>query len=1858
MINTNDVEYVYLKHLGRLPTSLEESQSIQYEAVDHLEKYIMSTDEYKNKHNVLEYDYIFENNVYTLTDISGEYDTGCVITNGVWKFESSASFNKCKSLLYNSTKIPSITNIDFKVIDQEETLKHTSQSLDMNRCVLRDVISSDNITITLQKFAFQEEKELFVNQVTIESEIDCDLRMSQVFEQPLSHNTSTEVIDKETNEYKHLSIIEYKSIKLINIYSCTEQFIFEGSTLEDGNLLFNFVLSIKAKEPLTFNFMTSTNKNTEIIIEWFNLYNKNNQIIDRHMDYWSKLWNTNIDIVSKQNITELDKKTVKRIDFITKKALFDMYCDPYSVDLMFQLPSLIMMQPELAKDSLTRLIHGIDFKYNRNEKVYLYDKALLSINIWNYYRVTQDKNWLQLVGFPCMKSIAEFFLKFINLHTGMLENTTGLSDVMNNNILTNYLVNVSYKLTLQAIYDLNYHTIERYREITDKLVVTYFEEDVITNVSTTDIRVSLGSNNGLYHFDFYDGNDDYIGYQFGGTNGKRLSLLESTTYSFSVDDSLVNHPFKLKTRIYNEVTYTTDTIYHIFHNVNDPPYTNDSSVFHSYSLDTDSNLFSIYREKFNHLYGENAFTTNLTRNVIIPYNNYEINKHIEYVEPYLLLTPYYNTLFDSNKSVLVDIINDNIKYYSKVSVKNEFNTILEAGLTALVSQYKDAYIQKRTQINLFYNKLMESLSIFDNNDTPWGGNNSRFTMLYMMLTCVFELTPYGEINHNRILSQHYELNYSNRNILPDPFKSMKLTNLRSLQNNEAMIINTLYIDNPIGNLIEGTSIVPVLDETDMKMSLNIDLSKVFPAHIPDNLMFHIVLQDDGDFTKYNIDNMRAHCIPFISLQPIEIQFSSPPSGIIETVYNIDDLYNRNIHLYMEFDGNESFTSKNIEILKDNINPTTNPTIHCTISYLSYNVIDVNMTLNTLNNTYFDTFSNVKIFLNYKSDFVNPNNIDFIEPDNTYTYTTKNNINLEIFEIDVFFGKEQGGVDINIGKVRFYLNTIDISVFQRIQVPFSGYLETNRTSKRIHITNLENFPPDIYKSTNRQNGLIRDVLTFIPNTLTYPINTLHTLSINTLDIDDRSIVDLIEHNKSLYDVVCGDNYTLYLQNDFTQPRHQLKCFAKGQNVHNMLMMNDTVQSNFITITECSLLTDFLSTNMLELRNVYCGNNFTIVRTKNNKFYGIGDNTHYNLGFGNNTSTTVLQECTLINNLISGSAQELTHFNINDSSIILCFGNNTIYGIGKLSIFSFLKTSINTVQYDDNYTLTTPTLLLKINQFVDSRYIIDEIHIGKEHLKFRLKSLITERYEWYGIGKNTYLGINPKIETMIMITNMKRLHHIESLLDNKYDNTYDGLSLIDDTKYKLIPVSNGIPIYTTYILDTSSNKIYYIGKLDESTSEQLEWTLLVDLNNTVMNNPDYISVCSGHIVLGSIEQELPRHIPLPMLINGVLTINSPQMLQFIEDFDIVTGSIVNSADSFLMETNTSFDYVIEKDDYPKRNFIIIIDCKLEPTTDMRITYGNDTEFKFGFLDSSKKYRIQCNIQTGEHTIESMTSIDNLELTSLLKTNSFNEFAFVVDNDNYQEIAVFLNKKKIGFESFSGSDIYMDNENKLTVTNYDDSGVIEEIKVYDTIPPEYLVNAVKTSNLIQPSRYISQVSYNIDVRRGNNAEQRVIPAFNNSYPSVNTYRFRIWKGENTSRSLWTWIDLGRTYTLSGLRIWQFFDEGNEHSIGDFRIFLTNDFSLTSSHPSTYIVSFKRDKQLINWSWIDGSGITRTTNSFGYGNDPTSGTSKNQSPSKNYHRFDISNMNFYYRTGRYLFLQLIPANINTWGVVNEIKLYGYEPY
>ena len=1826
MINTNDVEYVYLKLLGRLPTSLEESQSIQLDSIDYLEKTIGSTEEYTNKHNIFTYDYVFENNVYTMRDISGDYDRGCVITNGVWKYESSASFNQCKYLSYNSINIPSITNIEFKLIDQENTLNHTSQSLDMNKCLLKDVISNDNLEITLEKFAFQEEKELFVHQIEMKSEIDCKLLVSHVFEPPLFHNTSTEVIDKITNEYRHLSIIEYKLIKLINIYSCTEEFIFQGSTLKDGKLLLNFVFSLHPKQSITFNFITSVNKTIDNVIEYLNIYNKENSILNRHIDFWSTYWNSNIDVVSKQNITEFDKKTIERIDFITKKALFDMYCDPYSVDLMFQLPSLIMMQPELAKKSLTGYIEKLDFKYNINDNIYLYDKALLSIHIWNYYRITQDKNWLQLVGFPCMKSIAEFLLKFINLRTGMLENTTGLNDVMNTNIFTKYLVSLSYKLTLQAIYDLNYYTVEKYREITNKLKVNYFEEDVITTVNTTDIRVSLGSNNGLYHFDFYDANNDYIGYQFGGTNGQRLSLLEDTTYTFSVDDSLVNHPFKLETRIYNDVNYTTDTIYHTFSNVNDPPYTNDSSVFSSYSLDTDSNLFSIYREKFNHLYGQNAFTTNLTRNVIVPYNNYEINKNIEYVEPYLLLTPYYNTLFDSNKSVLVDTINDNIKYYSKVSSKNEFNIILEAGLTALVSQYKDAYVQKRTQINQFYNKLIESLSVFDKNDTSWGGNNSRFTLLYMMLTCVFELTPYGEINHNRIMSQYYELKYSNRNILPDPFKTIKLTNIRSLQNNEAMIINTLYIDNPIGNLIEGVSIEPILDETNMIMILNIDLSKVFPSHIPNDLMFHIVLQDDGDFTEYNIENMRQFATSFKTIEPIKIELSNP-TGILEERYIIEELYNRRANLYMQFDDIESFTKKNIEILNDTKSSLMNPTVYCQIEYSNEQDINLSMVLNTLNNTVVDVFDEVTISIYYNTEFVDPSNILFTEPINsTYIYTIENDVVKKQYKIHISFGKMCGGLDVSIGEIRFILCIKDINMFKRLRVPFTGTVTTRKSFRDICIKNPTNFPPDIHRNVTVPKGLIPDIYTFVPDeNIWYPITTFNTISLNNINnLSSHTLTDIIQENNSVYDIIHHNDFSVLIQNQLILGSLQRKCFAKGTNNNNMLMMTDIQQTKYTNFTECTHLTEILDDNGLILRNVYCGNGFTIIRSTTDVFYGIGNNESYNLGVSHNNNTDMLTECVLINNLIK-SNNKLTHFCINDKALVLCFDNNKLYGLGFSPLFDFLIKPMNadtTTQYTD--TLQTPILLRRINEFIESnQYKVRDIHIGVDHYKLRV-GRDGERDQWYGIGRNAYnsMGINNKIESDILITSMKRLYYMESILDINYDK---GVTI--GTKYKVLPVLNGIPCTYTAVMDIDNRKIYYIGSID-GVSIELEWKELMDLGRiyrTELENLGFIGLSQDHLILSNIHNKLVSQDLWVDTPESILRIDSTSL----EELNVSFGN-VSLKNGLEMDVNTSFDYEL-KEILPNNRFTIRIECQLSEFSDMKVTYGSQLEIFIGY--DVDVWRIETRIDT--IIIDRMNGYDE---NPIYKKNDMNEYVFVFEKDS---IIFYLNDKKLGDCRYNGN--VLDEITNLNVTNFSDIVTIQNIEIFDTIVHKY-VNSIP--NVIIPNTFISQVSHYLD--------QNVERAFNDSYGISSE---SVWKGDVNERKLWVWIDLGDIFTITSLRLWQFFEEGTKHSISNFKMFITNNILHTTSIPTLYTINFNRDKSLIEWKWVDMNGYDQFVNVLGYSGDPSKKGSHQQNRFVNYHKFKFDKINYYGRSGRYVYLELVAGDINTWGALNEIKIYGYRP-
>jgi len=94
--------------------------------------------------------------------------------------------------------------------------------------------------------------------------------------------------------------------------------------------------------------------------------------------------------------------------------------------------------------------------------MYLFNNALIALNVWNYYRISVDREWLINKGYTILKSCADFFVSRSTIDSSGNYN---LNDVMafnrvdsasNNNSFTNNLVKLALKAVIEASYELGY----------------------------------------------------------------------------------------------------------------------------------------------------------------------------------------------------------------------------------------------------------------------------------------------------------------------------------------------------------------------------------------------------------------------------------------------------------------------------------------------------------------------------------------------------------------------------------------------------------------------------------------------------------------------------------------------------------------------------------------------------------------------------------------------------------------------------------------------------------------------------------------------------------------------------------------------------------------------------------------------------------------------------------------------------------------------------------------------------------------------------------------------------------------------------------------------------------------------------------------------------------------------------------------------------------------------------------------------------------------------------------------------------------------------------------------------------------
>jgi len=239
-------------------------------------------------------------------------------------------------------------------------------------------------------------------------------------------------------------------------------------------------------------------------------------IIDQHKKKWAELWKSDIEI-------EGDDDAQRDI----RVALYSLYSsitagsglsippcglsnDGWGSHIfwdaeIWMFPPLLLMQPSFAQSMLDFRINTVpqckkrasffgfkgimfpwesdmtgneccpvSYKLDMNEH---HVTADVGIGFWNYYRATQDKNWLQNKGYPMLKDIADFWTSRVTVDEQgkyHISNTIGPDEYHENiddNAFTNGAAKACLNAAIKSAQILNITPNPDWQKVSDSLVI-------------------------------------------------------------------------------------------------------------------------------------------------------------------------------------------------------------------------------------------------------------------------------------------------------------------------------------------------------------------------------------------------------------------------------------------------------------------------------------------------------------------------------------------------------------------------------------------------------------------------------------------------------------------------------------------------------------------------------------------------------------------------------------------------------------------------------------------------------------------------------------------------------------------------------------------------------------------------------------------------------------------------------------------------------------------------------------------------------------------------------------------------------------------------------------------------------------------------------------------------------------------------------------------------------------------------------------------------------------------------------------------------------------------------------------------
>jgi hypothetical protein len=234
-----------------------------------------------------------------------------------------------------------------------------------------------------------------------------------------------------------------------------------------------------------------------------------NTMRTEHVAAWSKIWNVNFTIEPKADLTYTEMEKFNKFRKFTRIAMYNVYActrsgtsvevNPANMSIvdvdgsilyegdMYFLPLLLLVNPTLAKNMLqerfktiagaqklaaaygfngTKFEHVTDVMgyeaalyWDTTSAISTYNTPLIAISVWNYYRTTLDYYWLETIGYPLLRNIADYICSIVE-RTGAtactIVNVRGPSGIDgSDNTYTNYLSLFALKCAIECSYALN-----------------------------------------------------------------------------------------------------------------------------------------------------------------------------------------------------------------------------------------------------------------------------------------------------------------------------------------------------------------------------------------------------------------------------------------------------------------------------------------------------------------------------------------------------------------------------------------------------------------------------------------------------------------------------------------------------------------------------------------------------------------------------------------------------------------------------------------------------------------------------------------------------------------------------------------------------------------------------------------------------------------------------------------------------------------------------------------------------------------------------------------------------------------------------------------------------------------------------------------------------------------------------------------------------------------------------------------------------------------------------------------------------------------------------------------------------------